>query len=410
MKFRYLFFSCCMATFAFTSCSSEDDIMAGDVQQGVTERPGYVVMADFAEDDGSKPFSGTNNQAVMNILTKCGPDVARHLGTFNITDAQYAEIKAYTDALVADCKTELKVYNAIYNWVCDSIRYEYGNNDPYQVFKQRYAICQGYSNLMNVMLHSQGIPVVNVNGFLVNVGGHAWNYAYVNKKWLVVDATNRGSFSMLNTSSYTHLDPWYLDADIFVDEQFVYRFAECRLNLCRVRKSDDALVVPFSAGGFRVTAFNPDSVLPRNVREVYIGKNIQSLGENSLGLKDHGRYLEVAHVDSENTMLASHCGAVYYKAGEYLSLCYIPGSATIVELAPVETMGKNYVTYHNNMEEVIIAPGTKTLEPYAFEACPKLRRAYVPEDTEVQTGAFYKVHPNFEIVRGDYTGIPEIKM
>jgi hypothetical protein len=50
------------------------------------------------------------------------------------------------------------------------------------------------------------------------------------------------------------------------------------------------------------------------------------------------------------------------------------------------------------------------IEAYAVENCPKLRRAYVPEDTEIAPNAFYSVHPDFEIIRGDLTCIPEITM
>lgn len=410
MKVHSLFLGICFASVTLVSCGSEEELFVEQPQNGEAEYPSFVTTATFPEDDGSATLAGTSAQAVLNLLTKAGPDVARELGSFNITDEQYAEIKAFTDELVADCKTELKVYNTIFKWVVGNIRYEFGNNDPYAVFKQGYAICQGYANLMNVMLHSQGIPVLNVNGMLVSVGGHAWNYAYVDKKWLVVDATNNGSFSMLNPSSYSHLDPMSLDADLFEDEQFVFNFSERRLNLRRVKSSEEALVVPFSAGGFRVTSFNPDSVLPRTIREVYIGKNIVSLGENILGLKEYGSTIEAVYVDENNKSLVGYCGSVYYKKRDGLALCYIPSAATKVELAPIEVMEKNYITYHNKMEEVIIAPGTKKIEAYAFEACPKLRKAYIPEDTEVATGAFYKVHPSFEIIRGDYTGIPEIKM
>jgi hypothetical protein len=73
-------------------------------------------------------------------------------------------------------------------------------------------------------------------------------------------------------------------------------------------------------------------------------------------------------------------------------------------------MGKNYVVNISGMEELIIAPGTKKLEAYAVENCPKLRRAYVPDDTEIDEKAFYSVHPDFEIVRGDLTSISQITM
>lgn len=377
-----------------------------------TNPPTATLSVSFPEDDGATQLTGSSANVVLNLLTKAGPDVARTMGkSFSITEEQYAEIKAFTDELVADCKTEAKVYNTIFKWVSQNISYTYGtDNEPYPTFINRKAICQGYANLIHVMLHSQGIPVLNVNGMLNPVGGHAWNYAYVNKRWFVCDATNNGSFSMLNPSSYSHLDPMFIDADLFEDEQFVFNFSERKLNLRKVKSCDDLFVVPFSAGGFRVTSFNPDEELPNNVREIYLGKNITCLGENNIGLNRYAPTVEAVHIDENNKVLTEYAKAVYYKNGNNYSLCYMPAAISIIECPPMEIIGKNFLASHDHVEEVIIAPGTKKLEAYAFERCPKLRIAYVPEETEIDSKAFYEVHPDLQIVRGDYTGISDIHM
>jgi hypothetical protein len=81
-----------------------------------------------------------------------------------------------------------------------------------------------------------------------------------------------------------------------------------------------------------------------------------------------------------------------------------------VELLPIKVMEKNYITNHKGMEEVILPNGTEELQDYAFENCPNLKRAYIPEDTKVSEKAFYSVHADFQIIRGNITGIPEITM
>jgi hypothetical protein len=167
-------------------------------------------------------------------------------------------------------------------------------------------------------------------------------------------------------------------------------------------------VVPYSQGGVRITSFSPDSLLPANVREICIGTNVLSLGEEFMGLAHYAPNVERVYIDESNTRLKTHCGVVYKKANS--ELVYIPNAMSVVELLPVETMGKNYVVNISGMEELIIAPGTKKLEAYAVENCPKLRRAYVPDDTEIDEKAFYSVHPDFEIVRGDLTSISQITM
>lgn len=410
MKLHYYFLGLCLSCGMLTACSSEDDLLQG--MESNPNVPSFTNKAEFPQDDGAIALSTSNpGNAVMNLLSKIDPSIATELGNITISEEEYAEIKAFTDELVADCKTDLKVYNKVFNWITSNVKYANGyvDNNPYPVFKTHSAICQGYANLMKVMLHSQGIPVMIANGLLNPVGGHAWNYVYANKRWYVSDPTNNGSFSMLSASSYTHLIPFTLDVDLFEDDQFIYNFADTRLNIRAVKSSDDILVVPFSVNGFKITSFNPNEKLPFNIYEVYLGKNINYLGESIIGLNEFGTGIETAYVDPANTTFAEYGGGVYYKQGKELtSLCYVPVRRTILELPPLPTLGKNFLTNHNNLEEVIIAPGTQKLEAYAFENCRQLRKAYVPENTEVDTRAFYQVHAKFEIIRGDYTGIQDI--
>lgn len=80
-----------------------------------------------------------------------------------------------------------------------------------------------------------------------------------------------------------------------------------------------------------------------------------------------------------------------------------------LEMMPVETIYKNTVYRHNGVEVVIIPPGTKSIEDWAFEFCPNLKIAYIPDGVSVAKNAFSGVHPDFVIIRGDYTNIPQIK-
>ena len=394
----------------FTSCSSEDDELLMSPEKDL---PGVNVTFGstpyFPEKDSSTKLSSASSQtAVYSLLKKTGAGIDTGFASFNITDAQYEEIKKFTDNLVGEETAHSKIYTTIFNWIVANIRYEWGDNDPYAVFTNRHAVCQGYANLLNVMLHTQDIPVINVNGWLDPLGGHAWNYVFYSNKWWVSDPTNNRRFAIDPVDGYSDLIPYSIDIDIFPSEEMVYSFTEKNFNLARVRKSDDMLIVPYSAGGVRITSFSPDSLLPANVREICLGTNIETLGAEFMGLSHYAPNLERVYVDEKNTRLKTHLGVVYQKSNS--KLIYIPSAMPVVELLPVETMGKNYVYNVSGMEELIIAPGTKRLEAYAVENCPKLRRAYVPEDTEIDAKAFYRVHPDFEIVRGDLTCIPEITM
>ena len=410
MKLYYLALPLFASYSLFSACTSENDelYLAPEKDVPMVDVP-FGATPYFPEKDSSTKLSAASAQtAVYKLLQKTGPEIDNGFASFNITDAQYEEIKTFTDQLVGDETTQSKIYLTIFNWIVANVRYEWGDNDPYAVFTNRHAVCQGYANLLNVMLHTQGIPVVNVNGWLDPLGGHAWNYVYYGKKWYVSDPTNNRRFTAELLDSYTDLIPYSIDIDIFPSEEMVYSFTEKNFNLARVRKSDDMLVVPYSAGGVRITSFSPDSLLPANVREICLGTNIETLGTEFMGLSHYAPNLECVYVDEKNTRLKTHLGVVYQKSNS--KLIYIPSAMPVVELLPVETMGKNYVYNVSGMEELIIAPGTKRLDAYAVENCPKLRRAYVPEDTEIDPQAFYNVHPDFEIVRGDLTCIPEITM
>ena len=68
-------------------------------------------------------------------------------------------------------------------------------------------------------------------------------------------------------------------------------------------------------------------------------------------------------------------------------------------LQPIEVIEKNLVYESNGIEEVVVAKGTKSIESWAFEKCPNLKVAYVPEGVEIADDAFDGVHGSFKIVR-----------
>ena len=263
------------------------------------------------------------------------------------------------------------------------------------MFKSKQGICQGYANLLKVMLHSQDIPVLIANGLLNPIGGHAWNYVYAGE-WFVSDPTNKGHYLMSEFSKYTNLVPLKLDADLFEDENFTFDFNEGHLNLRQVKKSDDKLVVPFSTNGFMVTAFNPNADLPSNVQEIYIGKNIKTLGESVIGLNDHAPSVKHAYVDPDNSYgLESYGQVIYRNSFTY----YVPASATIIQLKDFSKLEKNILTNLPQLETLIVPAGTSKIESYAIENCPNLRKAYVPSATTIEENAFAGVHSTFQIIR-----------
>ena len=362
----------------------------------------------FPIGDGSTrldPYS--NRETASSLLLSAGTACTNTMGRIVITDDQYQEIKSFTDNLVKSCTNQKGVYDKCFSWITSNVKYgteysdgSYVNNDPYPVFTKKVAVCQGYANLLFVMLHTQNVPALLTNGYLNGYGvfgGHAWNYVNCDGVWYVSDPTNGGKFEMAQKSSYEHLIPLSFDVVLFEKDGCLFDFNESHLNICAVTTKSKYFVTPYSVGGYQVTSFSPTSDLPANVRELYIGKNIETLGIERVGLNYHGANVEYINVDPQHSQWRSHKGIVYSHYDDYP--LYIPLAMKVIELLPMETIGKNVVYNHNSVEEVVVAEGTKMIESWAFENCPSLKVAYVPEGVEIANNAFVGVHSDFQVIR-----------
>ncbi|MBO7231217.1 MAG: transglutaminase domain-containing protein [Bacteroidaceae bacterium] len=365
-------------------------------------------VPEFPAGDSSPKLNAYDAQATAkSLLTSAGTACTNTMGKIVITTEEYNEIKKFTDDLVKNCATQKDIHETCFKWVYGNVKYgteysdgSYVNNDPYPVFTKKIAVCQGYSNLLFVMLHSQNVPVLITNGFLNGYGvsgGHAWNYVNCDGVWYVSDPTNNGIFNMESTSTYGHLFPQSFDVVLFKEQGCQFDLNETHLNISSVTTTSKYFVTPFSVGGYQVTSFNPTSNLPANVRELFIGKNIETFGINRVGLNYHGKNIEYIHVDPAHPTLCSNNGVVYEKGSNEPK--YIPAGMKRMELLPMEKIGKNLVYGHNGVEEVVIAEGTKSIEAWAFENCPNLKVAYVPTTTTVDDKAFTGVHADFKIIR-----------
>lgn len=414
MKKLILSLNLALCALAFTACSEDDSAFNEPVTPQV---PTDVSRVTFPEDDGSISLSSdAPNLKVARLLSKVTDAyaVTDTLGRANITPEQYAEIKAFADNLVKGCTTEKAAFMACYNWVSQNIKYEHSDNDPYAVFINRKGICQGYANLLFIMLHSQGIPSMVCNGQVTQIawGGHAWNYVCVDGNWMVADPTNPGvggPWGYRLYSNFSHLVPSSLDILLYREKDCWFDYNEYNLNICNITSNDVEFTVPFSVNGLQVSSLNPTVPISPAVKKLYIGKNIVSLGENYMGLQKNAPNVEYVEVDPANTTFASYLGVVYRKNGSDFQLTYIPAAMQCVELMPMETMYKNTVYEHSGVEVLIVAPGTKKIEAWGVENCPNLKIAYVPADTEIADKAFTGVHPDFQIIRGDFTNIPDVK-
>ena len=415
MKKHILMISLAVAGSIFSACSKEQEMDILIDQETIASADAFAYHAPtFAEPDKSKKLSGTPSENLKAIFEATGPSIITSIGRMEITEDQYQEIAEFTTDLVKGKSSQTEKYREIFSWITKNINYGQSDPSPYAVFKNKLCVCQGYANLLTLMCHTQNIPAVVVNGYvsLPNLyGGHAWAYTCLDNTWEVSDPTNGGSWKMSEVSKYTHLVPSEADVDIFADDCAIYRYYDYAINVSEVRSTTNPLVIPYSVGGFVISSFNPSADLPESVTDLYIGENITTFGESyNMGLKDRGNHLQAIHIDEANTHLMSHKGVVYRKNGDEAQLYYIPGDMRLIELMPMELVDKNTIYNHYGVKEIYFPAGTKKIESYAIENCPKLERVYIPEDAEISGSALYNCPIDVEIIRGVPSGIKHVTM
>lgn len=418
MKKHYYIISLALATGMLAGCSNDVNDMDEIRPIENTDNTVTNQTRNFPQDDGAIKLKGEAAEMLWQLLPGADDAFPKRRASYNITDQQYRTIKEFTDELVVGRTTESQKYRAIYSWVTKNIKYNTElkpySNDPYDVFINRVCVCQGYANILNVMLHTQGIDVINVNGFLNPVGGHAWNYVRHGGIWWVSDPTNAYESKAELVDNYKKtLSPISADGNILENDEYAFNYVNGCLNLNTVKVADDVMMVPFSAtfnNGVKVqiNSFCPTEPVPENVREIYIGTNITTLGSNGIiGLNEYAPSVEMAYVDPGNTSLRSYAGAIYRSYSP--EPMYVPTAMTRLELMPTEVLEKGHVYQFNNIEELVVPQGTKRIEAWAVEYCSNLKVAYVPTDTEIEENAFTKLHSTFKIIRQDQTGIKEVK-
>ena len=396
-----------------SSCTTKDDRFD-------LENNEITTRIEFPTDDGSTQLKGKPEEMVKTLLEKVADsNFARNISHITITDDQYYEIADFTANLVKGKTTEEAKYQTVFRWIVSNIKYKHGwvDNNPYAVFTTKEAICQGYSDLLTIMMHTLNIPCFTINGILYDpysrnyLGGHAWNYVNCDGKWIVSDPTNGGSHSIDKLSDYWYLQPSLITIPVYEDENFKYNYFNYNFNICSVKKDDAQLIVPYSANGIRITSFNPSEEIPGNVTELYLGKNIESIGDNStqIGIEVHGKSIETIEIDPENSVYESYSNVVYRRNGDELQMQAVAPATTFIELKPMNFDKESRLKDLKKLETIVFVPGTTKIGAWAVENCPKLHTAYVPNETTVENNAFYKVAPNFKIVRGNYTNIEDVR-
>lgn len=368
----------------------------------------------FAKPDNSVELKGAPSERLLTLLKSRIIDGLLPLGETQINKDQLAEIEAFTTALYKDkdITSEREKHDLIFKWIRHQVKYGHRPNEkipdynsPYSTFKYCEAICQGYSNLLKVMCYTQGINAPVVNGSakftLGDPAGHAWNYVHLDGEWYVSDATNGIFYKADDESKQDLLLPERIDFPLWEDDNLIYSYEKAELTISHVKRatSGSRLTLPYGVGSFRITSFNPLE-LPKEITTIYIGENIRNLGPNdNRRLLNTGKELERIAIVTSNPYLQEYKGSIYSKEKED-EIVLIPAQLKRIELKGTKTIEKNTIYMHNGVEELYFGEGTEIIEDYAIEACPNLKRVYLPKSIKsFATQALYKCNPQCEIIR-----------
>lgn len=140
-------------------------------------------------------------------------DEKKQLTKDNIVEQEvYKDIKKTVDKLVSgiDENDNVKKASAIYEWIAKNIKYDHysekfskseeiATQSAFCTFKYKKAICDGFSQLLQMMMRLAGIPCKYVlsisqkNNNTNQAGNHAFNVIYLNDGqrtgWTLLDST-----------------------------------------------------------------------------------------------------------------------------------------------------------------------------------------------------------------------------
>ena len=425
----------------FAACSNADDLseivqsetLKNEVKKSVSEEDM------FAQRNGEKLLTGAytdpsdynhyyNDPVIAEhaykLMCEADTNMAASLNSVEITDEHLAELKTFVEGSILTNETrQYAKMMAILKWIRANIKYDFNDQDAYSVFKNKVAVCQGYSNLMVAMLHTQDIKATVATGFLANTGGHAWVYALADGTWYVADPTNRNTVYRMKAdlSQYkSTLQTWNIDMPLAQDERFVYDFRDKHFNIRQVLTDDEQVSIPFGALGYRITAFDPIGGINENVRELYLSLNIASIGEYVQGLKTHGGNLQSIFVlNEQNRSINEYDGCVYKikynsstKKTTFLKLLYAPGGKREIKFAPLDKITSKLIEELPNVEVIHFDEATLTFEDFAITGCPNLKEIYINQNAKVSEKAFNDLPAGCKVILYDplETGIRPIYM
>lgn len=151
----------------------------------------------IAEQASGNKFRVAANKKIQVKIERAADVFLNSVQTIEWTPDDKAIVKA--DQLTRNSKSDEAKVAAIYRYIVNNVRYDKKlaeeakpgyMPDIGRTFDSNKGICYDYAVLFAAMLRAEGIPAKLVMGTSNTVDEyHAWNEAYVDGKWVVIDTT-----------------------------------------------------------------------------------------------------------------------------------------------------------------------------------------------------------------------------
>lgn len=199
-----------IASNAFSQCPNLDRVeLSGKCNIGdlaFSECPKLTdVHFDTTQDVSARAFNGCKNLLSINgieVVPGNTSDIAPELKEYFFKNCHTTHEVGFVDKftmnrvreivaeIIDDSMNDMEKIRTIHDWICDNTVYDnedvnqLGNHVDSSVFMDGVAVCEGYANAYNLLLHEAGIECC-----YVNTKNHAWNLVKLGDDWFHSDTT-----------------------------------------------------------------------------------------------------------------------------------------------------------------------------------------------------------------------------
>lgn len=444
-------------------------VSAVPYQKQVQAKTKYVHMRESREQGiSSKEY----NKTALDFVSSLKPEDFQtwDQSLAEMTEKEAAEIKTFLETtIIKDEKDDYQKAKKIFEWIAKNIRYadlqdQNVSLKPYDVFKNKVAVCGGYSNLYKTMLNLADIPAVLVTGD-TPAGAHAWNIVYADGKWFFSDSTwGNGDLQNFDyglekfSQNHTSVDLQGVSA---ADKNGVIIGFHKGLAVLGVTGEKKTVTVPEKFNGMDVTSVSQTVfsekygiehiVLTEKVNSMetqYQSKTLKSVTapkENTsyaskdgvLFTKDltkiliypyqkedtsfvmpkevdeydeketfENPHLQEILVEEGNDKFSSYDGAVYN--ADKTRLFTIPEGKKKIYVAGTVELDNIALNGKKNLKEVVFEDGIKNLPPYVLNNCSSLTKVYLPNSVEeIAEDAFANIDMKELTILGEKGSVAE---